>query len=46
MLVMEKAVVGVLEKWDLIAKGSVRGASFLEMQYMECGIAFVEVGTK
>ena len=46
MLVMEKTVVGVLEKWDLIANGSVRGASFLEMQYMECGIAFVEVGTK
>ena len=46
MLVMEKTVAGVLEKWDLTAKGSLRGASFLEMQYMECEIAFIEVGTK
>jgi len=46
MLMMEKAVVGMLEKWDLTVKGSLRGASWLEMQYMECGIAFVEVGTK
>ena len=46
MLMMEKTVVGMLEKWDLTVKGSLRGASWLEMQYMECGIAFVEVGTK
>jgi hypothetical protein len=46
MLMMEKMVVGMLEKWDLTAKGSLRGACLLEMQYIECGIAFVEVGTK
>jgi benzoate 4-monooxygenase len=42
MLMLEKAVVGVLEKWDITAKGSLVGASFLEMQYAECGIAFAE----
>jgi benzoate 4-monooxygenase len=40
MLMMEKTVVGVPEKWDLTAKGSLRRASLLETQYMECGIAF------
>jgi benzoate 4-monooxygenase len=43
MLIMEKTVVGVLEKSDLTAKGSIRGASFLEMQYMECDTSFAEI---
>jgi cytochrome P450 len=42
MLMLERAVVGVLEKWDITAKGSLSGASLLEMQYTECGMAFLE----
>jgi hypothetical protein len=43
MPTMEKTVVGVLEKWDLTAKGSLRGAGLLEMQYAECDISFTEI---
>jgi benzoate 4-monooxygenase len=31
VLMIEKTVVDVLEKWDIIAKGSLSGASLLEM---------------
>jgi benzoate 4-monooxygenase len=40
MLMLEKAVAGVLEKWVIAAKGSLGGASLLEMQYTACGTAF------
>jgi benzoate 4-monooxygenase len=39
MPTMEKTVVGVLEKWDLTAKGSLMGAGLLEMQYAECDMS-------
>jgi benzoate 4-monooxygenase len=41
MLMLERSVVGVLEKWDPAAKGSLSGSSFLEMQYTGCGMAFL-----
>jgi hypothetical protein len=40
MLMLEKAVAGVLEKWVIAAKGSLGGASLLEMQYTACCTAF------
>jgi hypothetical protein len=32
----------VLEKWVIAAKGFLSGVSLLEMQYKECGMAFLE----
>ena len=40
MLMIQKAVIGVLEKWDITSKGPLTGASLLEMQYAECNITF------
>lgn len=42
MLMLERSVVGVLEKWGPAAKGSLSGSSCLEMQYTGCGIVFLE----
>ena len=39
-LMIQKAVIGVLENWDITSKGPLRGASLLEMQYAKCDIAF------
>ena len=39
MLMIEEALVGILQKWDVSARGSLSGASLLEMQYKQCDIA-------
>ncbi|MCJ1430255.1 hypothetical protein MMC29_008172 [Sticta canariensis] len=44
MIVIAKAVLGVLERWDLGAAKDLTGNSFLEMQYEECRIQFAERG--
>jgi benzoate 4-monooxygenase len=40
MLLLAKAVVGVLERWEWKSMGELRGNGFLEMQYEDCRIAF------
>lgn len=44
MLVIAKAVLGALERWDLGTAEDFKGNSFLEMQYEECQIQFAERG--
>lgn len=44
MLVIAKAVLGVLGRWDLGAAKDLKGNSFLEMQYQECYIHLAERG--
>ena len=42
MLVIGKAVRAVLERWDLSDAHDLKGNSFLEMQWDECRVRFVE----
>ena len=40
MLLLAKAVLGVLERWEWKSVGNLSGNGFLEMQYEDCSIAF------
>ncbi|MCJ1426920.1 hypothetical protein MMC29_004823 [Sticta canariensis] len=42
MIVTAKAVLGVLERWELGGAEDLEGNCFLEMQYDECRIQFAE----
>lgn len=42
MLVIVKAVLGVLERWDLGAAADLKGKYFVEILYEECRIQYVE----
>lgn len=44
MLVLSKAVIGVLGRWRLRSLGELTGKSFLEVQYEDCWVCFEEVG--
>lgn len=44
LLLIAKAVVGLLGKWSITTEGKLEGASFLEMQYTKCGIRLAERG--
>ena len=39
---LSQAVVSILMRWKIEATGDLRRGSFLEMQYEECGIVFIE----
>ena len=41
MKILANAVAGVVQKWDIIARGELKGKNFVEMQYTECEIAFL-----
>lgn len=43
MLILTRAVVSVLKKWELRAVGSpLKGKSYVEMQYTECKLSFAK----
>jgi hypothetical protein len=42
MLMLVKAVVSVLQRWDIEAQESPIGAGFPEMQYANCQFVFAE----
>ena len=42
MLMLEKAVLQVLGRWNIRAEGEIKGDNFLEMQYTQCKIRFTE----
>ncbi|KAL9117443.1 MAG: hypothetical protein Q9187_006023 [Circinaria calcarea] len=42
MLMLAEAVASLLEKWNIRAEKEPKGASFLEMQYTECEVGFVQ----
>jgi hypothetical protein len=44
MLMLERSVVGVLEKWDPAAKGSLSGSSFLRCNIRGVGSHFSDIG--
>lgn len=44
MLAISKAVLGVLERWDLDGAEDLKGNCFLDMQYEECRIQLAERG--
>ena len=43
ILVLARAVAAVLARWELGARGELRGKNFLEMQFDECRIALSEL---
>ena len=45
MIMLANAVASMLEKWDIIARGELKGKNFIEVQYTECKIAFLQTGT-
>ena len=44
MVMLSCAIVGILQKWDIIARGGLKGRNFVEVQYTECEIAFMQTG--
>lgn len=44
MIVIERAVIELVRKWELRARGQLEGKSYIEMQYKECWIIFRERG--
>ena len=44
MIMLANAVASTLEKWDIITRGELKGKNFVEVQYMECMIAFLQTG--
>lgn len=42
MMILEGAVVGILNKWDIKAQGQLKGRTWLEMQFDECEIVLTE----
>ncbi len=44
MMVLAKAVAGILGQWDVTAEGLPKGGSFLEMQYEECNVTLENIG--
>ena len=42
MRMLSQSVVAIVRKWKIEATGSLKRSNFLEMQYDDCGIAFLE----
>jgi hypothetical protein len=42
MLMLAKAVVSVLQRWDIEAQESLIGAGFPEMRYANCQFVFAQ----
>ncbi|MCJ1230795.1 hypothetical protein MMC12_007469 [Toensbergia leucococca] len=42
MMMLAKATVTVLQKWEINSKGILKGQNFIEMQYVECGLELTE----
>ena len=42
MRMLSQGMIGILKKWNIQATGGLRRSSFLEMQYEDCGVVFIE----
>lgn len=45
LLILAQAVTKMVRRWNIRADGILKGQSFLEMQYTDCGVSLTEMGT-